>query len=179
MREYIKIPQERMGILIGPNGEVRKRLEELSGCKLRIESRDGDITIDKANATDPLAALNVGSVIKAIGRGFTPEEAYEIFRDDKYFKLVDIRDWIGKKKKTMLRIRARLIGTDGKIRKRIEAMSGARVCVYGTTVAIIGDLEEMEAASVAIEMLLNGSELGSVNRFLEKKRKQRALQSWL
>lgn len=32
----LRIPEERIGVLIGKDGNVRKRIEEETGCKLSI-----------------------------------------------------------------------------------------------------------------------------------------------
>ena len=36
--KYLKIPMERVGVLIGRNGEVKKDLEEKSSIKINIDS---------------------------------------------------------------------------------------------------------------------------------------------
>jgi len=44
--EFINIPEERVGVLIGTNGEVKRDIEKRSKVKLKIEgtsvSIDGD-----------------------------------------------------------------------------------------------------------------------------------------
>jgi len=37
--KYLKIPMNRVGVLIGHNGEMKKQLEEKSGIKLQIDSK--------------------------------------------------------------------------------------------------------------------------------------------
>ena len=58
----------------------------------------------------------------------------------------------------MRRLRSRIIGVKGKARERIEELSGCSVSVYGTTIAIIGDGRQVDRASRAIILLLQGSE---------------------
>ena len=91
--------------------------------------------------------------------------------EDMYLEVVDIRDFAGKDRKHVARVRARLIGTDGKTRNTIEEFSGAELSIYGNTVAIIGDILSMDAAKRAVEMLLEGSEHSAVYKFLENKRR--------
>ena len=60
-------------------------------------------------------------------------------------------------------------------------MSGALVSVYGHTVAIIGDFDQVNVAREAVNMLINGSEHASVYRFLQRKRqeiKRRRFELW-
>ena len=37
--DYVKIPLSRVGAMIGPKGETRKKIEEMSGCKISIDSQ--------------------------------------------------------------------------------------------------------------------------------------------
>ncbi|MCX8171787.1 MAG: hypothetical protein N3E47_07525, partial [Candidatus Bathyarchaeota archaeon] len=51
----------------------------------------------------------------------------------------------------------------------------------GHTVAIIGDVEQVNVAREAINMLINGSQHATVYRFLQRKRqelKRRRLELW-
>ena len=41
--EYVKVPLSRLGAIIGPKGDTKKRIEELSGCKINIDSDEGII----------------------------------------------------------------------------------------------------------------------------------------
>ncbi len=159
-----RIPIDRVGVLIGSKGEVKKEIEKLA----RIEvNSDGEVIIDDS---DSLLALKVRDIVKAIGRGFSPKNAFKLFDDGVYLSLIDIRDYAGKKGKDVHRIAGRIIGKNGKMRSTIEEMTGASLSIYGHTVSIIADLDEMEVATQAVEMLLNGSMHSTVYNFLERKR---------
>jgi ribosomal RNA assembly protein len=54
----------------------------------------------------------------------------------------------------------------------MERLSGAKVSVYGKTVAILGYPEQIRIARTAIEMLLDGAPHGNVYSFLEKKHQE-------
>ena len=79
---YVKIPLSRVGVIIGPKGETKKRIEELSGCKINIDSEEGIIEIKSKNENDPLKNLQLISTAKAIGRGFTPDKAVQLIEMD-------------------------------------------------------------------------------------------------
>ena len=117
-------------------------------------------------------------IIKAIGRGFSPEKALLLFNDDYYFELLDIRDWAGKRSSHIKRLAGRVIGKDGKARRVIEEITGAYVAIYGHTVAIIGRMDEIEFARRAIEMLLEGANHSTVYRYLEKERRKKKLEEF-
>jgi ribosomal RNA assembly protein len=96
--------------------------------------------------------------------------------EDIYFEAIDIRDFVGRRKGHVRRMRSRLIGTRGKARRTIEELSGADISVYGNTVSIIGDYFQLELARTAVTMLLRGSEHSTVYRFLEKRKKAEELE---
>jgi ribosomal RNA assembly protein len=169
--KYVKIPMERVGVLVGTKGEIKKKIEDETGTKLIIDSKSGDVTIDDSNAQDPILVLKSGDIVKAIGRGFSPEKALRLLNDDVFFNLFDIRDYAGKTQKHVRRVRSRVIGTKGKTRRLIEELTGVSVSIYGNTVGIIGDSIEIGIATSAVEMLLSGSEHSAVYSFLEKKKR--------
>ncbi len=170
--DYVKIPLSRVGVIIGPKGETKKRIEELSGCEIDIDSEEGIIEIKSKNEKDPLKSLQLISTAKAIGRGFTPDKAIQLLEMDYYLEIVDIRDYVGRSKKRLATIRGRLIGKAGKTRKIIEDMTNADLAIQGHTVSIISDLEGLEAAKVAVSMVLAGSEHGAVYKYLESFRRR-------
>ena len=116
--------------------------------------------------------MQLTSAVKAIGRGFNPEKAYQLLEMDYYLEIVDIRDYVGRSKKRLGIIRGRLIGREGKTRHIIEDMTGCDLAIQGHTVSIISDLDGLEAAKVAVSMVLAGSEHGSVYKYLESFRRK-------
>ena len=57
--DYLKVPLSRIGAVIGPKGETKKRIEELSGCKITVDSNEGIVEITSKNETDPLKNLQL------------------------------------------------------------------------------------------------------------------------
>jgi len=166
---------KRIGVLIGPNGSTKARIEKETGVKILVDSETGEVTIDESNAPDPMSGLKVRDLVKAIGRGFSEEKAFKLLRDDVYLKVIDIRDFAGKSAKRVRQIKGRLIGKQGKTRGIIEDLTGVSMSVYGHTVSLIGDIVELEVASRAVEMVLKGSEHSTVYRFLERMRSEMKL----
>ena len=171
---FVKIPMDRVAVLIGKNGEVKEKIEQY-GVKLEIDSATGDVKIE---GEDSLREMEAENVVRAIARGFSPDKALLLFNDEYYFELLDMRDWVGKKKEHVKRIAGRIIGKGGKARKLIEEMTGAFISVYGHTVAIIGRIDELQMAKQAVEMLLEGANHSTVYRFLEKERQKKKLQEF-
>jgi len=170
MMLYVKIPMRRIGVLIGENGETKKKLEEATGVKVEIDSEKGEVTIDEKQAEDPSYALTVQDIVKAIGRGFSEERAFRLLDDEIFLRMFDVRDFAGKNPKRVRQVRARLIGTGGKTRRLVEELTGVDVSIYGNTIGIIGDVVQLGVAERAVEMLLEGSKHAAVYRFMEGSR---------
>ena len=173
--KYINIPKDRVGVLVGPDGSVRKRIEE--DCKVRIQvgSGTGEVSIDDTD--DPYLGMKAMDMVQAIGRGVSPENAFQLISDDVYFALFDIRDYTGKNQRRVNEIKGRVIGTHGKTRHNIEESTGAIVSVRGNTVALICNIDAFDVAKKALDMLLSGSEHSSVNKYLERSKSKIAYES--
>lgn len=170
--EIIKLPRERVGVLVGQNGAVKSEIEQRTGVKITVESEEGIVYFDDDKAFEPVLSLKARDVVKAIGRGFSPEKAFRLFQDETYLDIIDITDFIGKDGKDLERVRSRLIGTGGKTRASIEDASGAHVSIFGKTVGLLGEIEEVQIAHEAVEMILDGAPHTAVYKFLERRRKE-------
>ena len=167
----IRIPQDRVGTIIGTKGETKKMLQRISGINFDVDADEGEIIIhDEAENADPLMALKIMDVIKAIGRGFAPDRATRLFDDDEYLEIVDLKEFVGGRNNQLSRIRGRLIGTGGKTRQIIEDLTGCYMTIYGNTVALIGNSISLPVAKHAVELILNGSEHATVYHYLESQR---------
>jgi len=180
---FLKIPRERVGVLIGPEGKTKKHIEEKLSVELQIDSEAGDVSIAMAEkADDPSMLFKAKDLVTAIGRGFSPEHAFRLVRDEEaMLDLIDLRSVFGKSDADIKRVQGRIIGMNGKTRRIIEELTETSVSVYGHTVGIIGTVEQVQVAREAIEMLVKGSMHGTVYRFLHRKRrelKKRKFELW-
>ena len=166
----IRIPQDRVGTIIGTKGETKKMIQNISGINIDVDTEGEVIIHDEVETADPLMALKIIDVIKAIGRGFAPDRAMRLFDDDEYLEVVDLKEFVGGRNNQISRIRGRLIGTGGKTRQIIEDLAGCYVTIYGNTVALIGNSISLPVAKHAVELILNGSEHATVYHDLESQR---------
>ena len=168
--QHVKVPDDRIGVLIGQGGETMREIEERAEVRLDIDSESGNVRIEKVG--DPVLGLKGRDVVKAIGRGFAPEDAMTLLEDEMMmFDLIDI-EAASRNKNDLRRQKGRLIGEGGRTRELMEELTGASISIYGSTLAVIGGPEEVEAVREAAEMLLEGAPHGTVYSFLEDKRNE-------
>lgn len=180
---FVKIPKERIAVLIGADGNVKDIIEKELSVDLKIDSESGDVAIRlKKDARDPFYLFRAKDVVIAIGRGFSPEHAFRMLQDeDEMLEVIDLRDTFGRSLSDVMRVKGRIIGKEGKTRRAIEEMSGVGLSVYGHTVSIIGDADQVEIAREAVMLLIKGCQHQTLYRFLERKRrelKMKSLELW-
>ena len=148
-----------------------KTIEEITETVLDIDSEDGTVYISPSeNMEDPLGVWNANHIVKAVARGFNPEVALKLVHDDIYLEIIKLPLYVGKSKKALARYKGRIIGKNGKTRELITELADVDIAVYGKTVSLIGEMDNILVAKEAIEMILNGSRHKSVYSFLENKK---------
>ncbi|MGQ9760196.1 MAG: KH domain-containing protein [Candidatus Methanomethylicaceae archaeon] len=181
-RIYLKIPLERAGVLIGNKGNTKSEIEKVTRTTITVDGKTGEVVIEAAaGLEDPSGVLKARDLINAIGRGFSPERAFRLFDDGQMLEVIDLKEVLGDSRNQLIRVKGRVIGEKGKTRRIIEGLTGVYVSVYGHTVALIGDYEEIVVAKEAIEMLLKGMQHGTVYRFLNRRHmdlKKKDLSLW-
>jgi ribosomal RNA assembly protein len=180
---FVRIPKERIGALIGPDGKVKQRIEKKFTVELQIEGDSGGVIIVLSeNASDPSLLFRAKDTVTAIGRGFSPEQAFRLLhKEDDVFDFIDLRAVFGRSESDIKRVKGRVIGANGKTRKLIEELTEASVVVYGHTIGFIGSFEQVDVARNAVQMLINGSQHHTVYKYLQRKRsefKKQRLELW-
>jgi ribosomal RNA assembly protein len=177
-QHLIKVPDDRIGVLIGKNGQVKHEIEDKCKVQIEIDSQNGEALISAASTelpeTQPFKAMEI---ISAIARGFSPERAYRLLDDEELIlQIIELKEYAGKSANAMDRIRGRIIGQGGKSRKTIEELSGAYMSISGHSVALIGKYEEVRLANDAVNMILKGSAHKSVYTMLQEERRRHKLE---
>ncbi|MDH4291877.1 MAG: RNA-processing protein, partial [Dehalococcoidia bacterium] len=111
----VKVPQERIGALVGPDGRVKANIEKKLSVRLQIDSQTGDIQITLMPTTqDPTVLFRAKEIVTAIGRGFSPEHAFRLLEDDEaMLEMIDLRETVGRSQSDMKRLKGRVIGKEG------------------------------------------------------------------
>ncbi|MEM0139468.1 MAG: RNA-processing protein [Ferroplasma sp.] len=162
----IRIPFSRIGVLIGTDGNVKSKIEEMGNVKIEIDSESATVTVyQKDDAIKALMALNC---VQAIARGFNPEKAMLLFNENSQLIIISIKEFVNKDAKRIKEVRGRLIGKSGHTRGIIEELTGTYLSISGNTVSIIGDYISIQYAREAVNMILQGRKHKTVYAFLEK-----------
>ena len=172
MKEYTKVPLDRIEAIIGPNGDIKKLIEEKSGTVLNINTQTGDVEIDINDQVKDLnghvKGLRTKDVVNAIAGGFDPD--HRVFRllnnDLLMFETIILSD---KTETSLKRMKGRIIGGTGGGRKAFEDITGVHISVHGNTVGLIGFPECNKAARWGITMLIKGLAPKMVYNMLEKR----------
>jgi len=167
MISKIKIPEARIGILIGERGTVKRRIEHELSVRVTVGE---EVAIEGADALSVMTAENI---VKAIGRGFAPETAFKLLDENVTLYIL----FLPKDERVSKRLKSRIIGSGGRARANFERLSVTNIRVYGHTVSIIGKYEAVDAAREALEKLISGFSHAAIYALLEKKRREIKLSS--
>jgi ribosomal RNA assembly protein len=163
--DSVKIPSDRIAALIGTKGNSKKKIEELTNCTLDIDSESGEIEIDASKQGSDFYSSR--TIIRAVGRGFSPETALLLLDDDMLLDVIPLEEYMDKGQFESKK--ARVIGKKGSIREELARKTECEISVYGKTISIIGNQINMPLCRKAIEMLLEGASHNSTFQFIEKK----------
>ena len=165
--DEIKIPKQRVAVLIGRKGETKRFIERKTHTKIKV-STEGDVSI---SSEDNINIFNARPIILSIARGFNPEISLMLLDESYILELISMKDY-AKNEKAMIRMRARIIGAQGKAWKMLESLSGVFISVYGKTIGIIGKIDDIDIAKRAVEKLLKGAPHGNVYKYIEMEKKK-------
>ncbi len=168
----MKIGKDRIAVIIGKNGETKREIEESLGVKINLDSESGDCEVRPVIGHpkyNPLNIFTAQKMINAINRGFNPIKAMKLLDETYDIEVFNLYSILGKSEKKIKRIKGRIIGRNGEMRKAIERFAESHVSVYGKTVSIISDYENLQIARKAVSMILGGMPHHSVLKFLENK----------
>ncbi len=168
----MKIGKNRIAVLIGIDGKIKKEIEKALGVKINIDSKTGDCEvlpiIDDPNYI-PLNVYTAQKIVNAINRGFNPSKAMKLIEEDYDIEVFNLLSILGKSEKHIKRVKGRIIGRSGEMRRAIERFAESFVSVYGKTVSVIALYEDLQIARKAINMIIKGMPHHMVLKYLENK----------
>ena len=179
--KLIRIPNDRIAVLIGKSGNVKSKIETTCHVSLKIDGDTGEIFIKSQGDVEKIQPFKAMEIVTAIGRGFSPENAMILLDGENTLHVIDLREFAGKSNANVERIKGRIIGEGGRARRNMENLSGTHISVYGRTVSIIGDASKLRLTVDAISSISSGSMHGAVYDKLEaanRRTKQEKMQLW-
>ena len=138
----------------------KKRLEEK--LNIKITNRGKEVRI-KGDSEEEYVAEKV---IGAINFGFSFTTAILIKEEELEFEIMNIKEHTHRK--DLNRVRARIIGKDGKTLKTLSNLTRCNFELKENFVGIIGSPEDLKHAEEAITSIIKGSKQSNVYAHLEK-----------
>ena len=162
--QQILIPTKRAELLKEKKllDSIRTRL----GCRMEIV--DENVLLIEGEA---LNEYNARIVMQAFARGFDFNVACKLLGEENFFESIDMKQ-IFKNEEQIKRIKARVIGTEGKTKNYVQSVSGAELAIYGDTISLIGTVDEIKIAKAAIEILLEGGTHAKAYTIMEKAKRR-------
>ena len=114
------IPRNRIALFSRNDEGLLKDVENRGNVSLKI-SEDGEVEIDGSGGEEWIAE----QVLMALSYGFKPKSAFKLFGDDYFIEIIDLGEACHHSEKLLKRCKARVIGTEGKAKKRVEELSEA------------------------------------------------------
>lgn len=175
--KMLKIPEERIAVLIGSNGSIKRDVEAKCNVRMQIDGKTGEVKVEPLSSSGfDEGALTAIEIVKAISHGFPPSTAFRLFNEDVTLLIIDLRINSDMSRSNENRLKGRIIGARGKSRKTIEELTGVSISIHGHTVSFIGTFEETNIAHDAVMMLLKGRSHKVVYQMLQNARSKAKLE---
>ena len=104
--KLVRIPNDRIAVLIGKSGSVKSQIEKLCRVMLEVDGETGEVLVssteDDAEKTNPFKAVEI---VMAVGRGFSPEVAMTLLKDQNTLHIIDLKEFAGRSKSGIERIK--------------------------------------------------------------------------
>ena len=162
MEKIVSVPDKRIGLVLGKEGNVKKNIEKTLGVALTV--LEGTV---KITGEDSLAVMKASEVVRAIGFGFPKEEAFDLFRDESQMMVFDLSEAVPESQ--LRRVCGRIIGEKGKTKKLLEKKLELHILVTGDRVAGIGDPLRLQVLREVLEKLVRGATHASAYKHLDRK----------
>lgn len=147
---------------------AKSKLEKELGIKLF--NRGKNVFIE-GSAEKEFIALEI---LEAIKIGFSADRALKL--KEEYFIIQKLSIKSITKRNDLNRIRARIIGTEGKTLRTLKSLTDCDFAMNNNEIGIIGHIDNIEEAIQAVTSIIQGSKQGNVYSRLEKNKKRKDLE---
>ena len=80
--KLIRIPNDRIGALIGKSGNVKSSIEKSCYVSIDIDGDNGEVFIKSVGDVEKMQPFKAMEIVSAIGRGFSPENAMTLLEGE-------------------------------------------------------------------------------------------------
>jgi ribosomal RNA assembly protein len=108
----------------------------------------------------------IEEIVRAIDFGFCVDDALLLLREEFVLEFIDVKG--NTRRKNLKDVRSRIIGTEGRVRRTIEKLTGAEIVISDNKIGVIVDADHLSATIQGSEGLISGSKHGNVFGFLER-----------
>ena len=137
----------------------KRRLEKKLKVRLLVENFEIQVEGKEVNVYE------AEKIIKALESGFSFSTSLLLLEPDYLFEEIPIKSISSK---NITRIRARIIGQQGRTLKVVSELSNCHLSLHENKVSIIGLADNIKIAINAIKSLIQGSKQSNVYSYLEK-----------
>lgn len=181
---YVNIPLDKLEILMNDNCRVLREIESRTQTKISVDSINGYAVIEPASSGTPVTnVIKAQEILKAISIGFPLDRVWRLLSEDQVLIIINLKEVVGNSSNHLTRVKGRIIGEGGKVKRNIEEMTGTYVSVHDDYIGIIGDYEYANVAREAIEMLIQGRQHSTVYRYLDRAvhelKRRRSVDLWI
>ena len=150
-------------LIIKSKTKIKKIIPKIeSRLKIKISLVKNTVSISGEEFNQYLAL----HMLEAVDFGFDIDDVLLLINPDFIIDFISIKEHT--KKHNLKEVRARVIGTQGKAKKVIELLTGAKIVIHDNLVGVIAESERMEAARQAMISLIQGANHANVFAYLEK-----------
>lgn len=166
MEEIIRVGQNRLAVIVGTDGKVKRKIQKKTNTKIEVDSSLGEVIITSNQTFFEIHLAK--KIVTAIARGFSPENAFYLLKDNYSLEVIYLDDFIKNSKHRHRQIKGRVIGREGRIKQIIEKRYNCILSIYGKTVSIIGDEDRIKNAREAVEKILSGAKHSTVLKTIKR-----------
>jgi len=150
--KLIRIPNDRIGALIGKAGNVKSLIEKSCYVSIDIDGDNGEVFIKSVGDVEKMQPFKAMEIVSAIGRGFSPDNAMTLLEGENTLHVIDLREFAGKSNANVERIKGRIIGEGGRARKNMENLTSTHISVDAISAISSGGMhgavyDKLEAAN--------------------------------
>jgi len=80
--KLIRIPNDRIGALIGKSGNVKSLIEKSCHVSIDVDGDNGEVFIKSIGDVEKMQPFKAIEIVSAIGRGFSPENAMTLLEGE-------------------------------------------------------------------------------------------------